>query len=737
VQKPSGRNFFRIWRLGLFFLFLSLVNGGAILHAQEDLSVLSTWKRYDNASDALYHYLSRQAFADLDRRRERIAELRSAADWKKRQQQVRSTLQELVGPFPAKTPLNARVVRRVPEEGYRIEHIIYESLPGFYVTASLFLPDNAKERRPAVLFCSGHTSTGYRATGYQQVILNLVKKGFVVLAFDPMGQGERLQYYDAGLERSLLGGATNEHSYSGAQAFLTGQSLIRYFVWDGIRGIDYLVSRPEVDPDRIGCVGQSGGGTQSTFIAAFDDRVNVVCPSSYITTYHRLFESIGPQDGEQNIYHGIANGIDLPDLLEVRAPKPALILSTTRDFFSIQGAREAYAEVQQAYQALGGPENLQMTEDDLGHGYTRKTREAMYGFLQKHLNLPGDSTEEPVTFLSGEELRVTQTGQVLNSLGGSTISDVIREQSAGRLQSLAESRQRPARHIRQAVEAARKLSGFQTPETEEKPVFTGRYQRDGYVVEKYFLPGNASYPVPFLLLKPEGDGPFPVVLYLDPEGKSGAAAPGGEMEWFVRQGAAVIAPDLIGAGELGPGYSGGDITNLSIPHAIWFAPVQTDRSIVGIRAEEIMRVLGVVRARSDLAAGHIAGVARGSAGPALLHAAAFNPAIGKIALVQSPLSYASMVTNRFYDPADVLGAVPGALTAYDLPDLEASLAPRPLLLVNATDQTGTRVPSDSLATKTAFIREAYARAGQPGRFITERRESFEPPDDVFSNWLNQ
>lgn len=736
MQKLSDRHF--RW-IGYWILILLLISSGSrvsSLHAQEDLNVLSTWKHYSNASDALYSFLSQQAFTDLNQRQEQVAGLHTAAAWRKRQQQVKTTLQNLVGPFPKKTPLNARVVRTLTEDGYRVEHVVYESLPGFYVTASLFLPDANGEKRPAVLFCSGHTSNGYRASGYQQVILNLVKKGFVVLAFDPMGQGERLQYYDAGMERGLLGGSTNEHSYSGEQAFLTGQSVARYFVWDGVRGIDYLVSRPEVDPDRIGCVGQSGGGTQSTFIAAFDERVKVVCPSSYITTYHRLFESIGPQDGEQNIYHGIANGVDIPDLLEVRAPKPALILSTTRDFFSIQGAREAYAEVQKAYQALGQPDNIQMAEDDLGHGYTQKTREAMYGFLQKHLNQPGDPSEEKVTYLNAEDLRVTQTGQVLSSLGGKTISDILQEQSANELRSLHQSRQHPARHIKQAVEAARKLSGFQMPNTTKQPVFTGRYQRDGYVVEKYFI-DNGNYPIPFLLMKPAGNGPFPVVLYLHPAGKTAAADPGGEMEWFVRQGNAVIAPDLIGTGELGPGYSGGEITDLSIPHAIWFAPVQVNKSIPGIRAGEIMRVLGFVRSRSDLNADRISGVARGSAGSALLYAAVFDQSIRKIALIQSPVSYESMVTNRFYDPAYALGNVSGALTAYDLEDLEAALAPRSLLLVNTTDQTGAIIPMEYLIKQTAFIRETYQRAGQLGKFTVKHRDSFEPMDIVFSGWLQQ
>ena len=160
-----------------------------------------------------------------------------------------------------------------------------------------------------------------------------MKKGFIVLTYDPIGQGERLQYFDLEKGESRVGGSTKEHSYVGAQCFIAGNSIARHMIWDGIRGIDYLLTREEVDPKRIGLTGLSGGGTLTSYIAAFDARVHAAAPQCYITSFKRLLESIGPQDGEQNFYHGIARGIDHADLLEVRAPKPALVLATTRDYF--------------------------------------------------------------------------------------------------------------------------------------------------------------------------------------------------------------------------------------------------------------------------------------------------------------------------------------------------------------------------------------------------------------------
>src|SRR5690606_10944382 len=158
-------------------------------------------------------------------------------------------------------------------------------------------------------------------------------------------------YFDPETGKSKVGGTTKEHSYPGAQAFITGSSQARYMIWDGIRSVDYLLSRKEVDPDRIGITGRSRGGTQSSYIAAFDERIKAVAPENYITSFQRLIESLGPQDAEQNFFHGIKRGIDHADLLEVRAPKPALVITTTRDAFSILGARETAREVARVYQA--------------------------------------------------------------------------------------------------------------------------------------------------------------------------------------------------------------------------------------------------------------------------------------------------------------------------------------------------------------------------------------------------
>jgi cephalosporin-C deacetylase-like acetyl esterase len=195
------------------------------------------------------------------------------------------------------------------------------------------VPDGLTEPRPGILYIPGHTDNGFRSSGYQNECLNIVHKGFVVLAYDPIGQGERHQEIDSSTGEQLAGTAQvahyKMHSYTGNQCFLSGVSLSRYFIWDAIRGIDYLVSRPEVDPERIGVTGLSGGGNLTVYTSALDDRVKVAVPANFVTSYRRMLELNGVQDAEQNVNHALRHGIEHADWLLARAPKPTLLLTTT------------------------------------------------------------------------------------------------------------------------------------------------------------------------------------------------------------------------------------------------------------------------------------------------------------------------------------------------------------------------------------------------------------------------
>ena len=716
----------------LFFLFSIFA---ALAQAQEeDLQLFSYWQFYSDAPNALYKGFCDTAFHYLDQRRQKIAQLHTAADWQQRQQNVKDVLMEIAGPFPEKTPLNAKVTDVLQKDGYRVEKLIYESLPGFYVTAGLFLPDNLRGKTPAILFCSGHTPLAFRSEAYQQMVLNLVKKGFIVLAFDPVGQGERQQYYDAEEEKSRFG-PTHEHSYPGAQCFIAGNSVAKYMIWDGIRSIDYLLTRPEVDPQRIGVTGRSGGGTQTAYIAAFDERVTAAAPECYITTLEHQLKTGGPQDAEQNFYQGIAHGIDHADLLEVRAPKPTLMITTTRDIFSIEGARSTFNEAKKAYEAFGKAEHISMVEDDAPHASTPKNREAMYAFFQQHLSLPGDPSDEEVTLLTPEELQITGSGQVITSLNSKTVFDLNREESEKLIEQLNSQRQQLTLHLEAVKKAAKKLSGYIAPADTPSPIFSGRYQREGYAVEKYLLPVDERYAIPVLVMIPGNTSGKEAVLYLHPQGKAAEALPGGTMEKLVHQGYFVVAPDVRGIGELGPGYLEGDAYIQNVSYNQWFGGILTAKSIVALQAADVARVIQFISIQFQIKQENLTGMAQGALAPTLLHTAVLENTFAKIALIEPLVSYRSVVMHKLYEPSLIPSTVAGALTAYDLPDLAASLAPRKLLMIDVADQNGSPAGKELLAEDAAIIYEAYASHAAENNFVIDHWDTQQSMENAFINWL--
>ena len=729
----SGYYFYQRVKI-IFILLLSALWVHPNLIAQNETDILRNhWLMYSDAPNSLYKYVSDQAYVLLEKRNKELEKVNSLPGWKNRQEIIRKTLSEIVGAFPEKTPPNAKISRIVDKENYRIEHIIFESQPGFYVTSSLYIPSGLKKnsKTPAILYCSGHSNEGYRNTVYQQVILNLVKKNFIVFAFDPVGQGERLEYFDPKVEKSIFRGPTIEHSYPGSQLFITGSSMARYMIWDGIRAVDYLLTRKEVDPARIGITGRSGGGTQSSYIAAFDNRIAAAAPECYLTNFTRLLQTSGASDAEQNFYKCILKGYDQPDLLLVRAPKPALMITTTRDIFSIQGVRETEKQVSLIYKAYGKENNFIRTEDDAGHASTKKNREAMYAFFQKFLNNPGSPVDEEMQLLSNADMQVTGTGQVSTSLGGETVFSLNQKESEKLINDLQVSRNNLSLHLTKIVKAAKELSGYREPSEIHQPVFSGRIQRGGYAIEKYFVKGEGNYMIPYLLIIPESSIKK-AVIYLHPSGKSAETQPGGEIERFIKNGFIVLTPDLIGTGEMGPGIFKGDAYIDSVSHNRWYESILIGRSIVGIRAGDVVRLVRLLK--KSYAVTNIYGFAKKEMAPVLLHAASFDSTLSKIALMEPYCSYRSIVMNRFYKSSFIYSTVPGALHSYDLPDLAASLAPRGLFIAGTTDGNGEKSQPESIEKDLSVIRHAYEKRNASPQLLVNS-ESDEKTFRSLIDWM--
>lgn len=621
----------------------------------------------------LDRHLTAAASRQWEARAARVAALRTPAEVKERQAHIRKAMIDSIGGFPEKTPLRARVTGRLDRDGYIVEKVIYESQPRYYVTANLYLPRNGKPPYPAVLGTAGHSLDGKAADVYQHAWIGLVKRGFVVLAYDPPGQGERLEYLDPATGKSRLpGGGTGEHTMTGIQCLLTGTNIARYMSWDGIRGFDYLLTRKEVDPRRIAVAGNSGGGTQSSYLAVFEPRLAAAAPSCYITSWATLWHAGGPQDAEQNFAGFLRDGLDFPDFLIAFAPKPIQMATATRDFFPIDGARATYAEARRVFATLGAEDRVGFFEYDDTHGWSKPRREATYRWFMKWLYHREDDGAEPeIRIEPVKALQVTETGQVASSIQGAETVQSLNAALAGRI------------HPKRAAAAGKNVADLvrtrlAVPAERGIPAWDkrGTIERQGYTIEKIEMQPEPGITVPALAFVPSG-GPArkPAVLWLNAEGKAADAGEGGAIESVVRAGNIVLAVDARGWGESAP--PAGRRTGYSTPYQTAQRAFLTGKTVVGMQTFDALRAFDYLNSRHDVDSGRIAAFGKGNGGVVALYAAALEPRIAKIGSQRAPSSYMEIVRARMHEGiTDIV--VPGVLRDFDLPDVAAALAPRTL-----------------------------------------------------------
>jgi cephalosporin-C deacetylase-like acetyl esterase len=603
-----------------------------------------------------------------------VASLASPDAVAARQTQLLHGLREMVGPLPDRTPLNAHTVGVIECDGYRIERVLFESRPRHHVTANLYLPDDLSKPVPGVLVPCGHSNNGKASEAYQSVCVLLALNGCAALIYDPIGQGERNQ-----LPEPIVHG-TNEHTLVGVGALLVGWNTATFRIWDGLRGMDYLASRPEVDPARLGCTGNSGGGTMTTWLMALDDRIAVAAPSCFITTLERLFKTIGPQDCEQHFPGQGPRGIDHADFITMRAPKPTLILAAEQDFFDFDGTRTAAREAESVYRVLGKPERIGLFSHDDEHGFSRPRREAAVHWMRRWLADDDRPVQEPELKLQTDAaLQVTAAGQVTREFADElTVVDFSRERAAQLREARAArwasqdflNRQALLRHVTC-------MSGGENHSA--NGVSAGTIEREGYSIEKFRLERTGQPVLPALLCVPksnaaEAERKRPLVIYLDSAGKAAGFAPDGEAERQLAQGHAVLAVDLRGYGETADGKQGGKYLNDAFRMAM--LAMHVGQPLLGQRVEDLIAAINFGRQHPLVDPDAIRVVAIGRTGPVALHAAVLDPQIRELKLRNAIRSWETDVVARPGDPQLLELAVPGALAHYDLPDLAAMLGER-------------------------------------------------------------
>ena len=313
----------------------------------------------------LHQQILELAASQESARRASFAAITSRAGLQSLQSSLRETFLRLIDGFPANSGVPpVRKTGTIESDDYVIEKLVLEGSPGYFVPALLYMPKGIASPRPGVLSPCGHLRRPRAAGAYQILHINLAKRGFVVLTYDPVGQGERSQFWDAQNHRSRFNLSCGEHAVLGNPLYLLGTSLARYRIWDGMRGLDYLTSLPEVDASRIGCVGNSGGGTLTAYISALDPRVSVaaICYITTLPTEGNRIQQDPDADPEQDIFGFLSEGIDHAGLLAMRTPRPTMLGTARFDFFPIEGARESFDEARRLYEVAGAGDRINQVE---------------------------------------------------------------------------------------------------------------------------------------------------------------------------------------------------------------------------------------------------------------------------------------------------------------------------------------------------------------------------------------
>jgi len=640
---------------------------------------------YDVGDQLKQHIYRRSeaAFAAGDAARDAIT---TRAMIEVRQQEIRSfLLQSLGGLPPLDTPLNARVVGTVAAAGFRIEKIIFESRPGNYVTANLYLPDNISEPRGAVLFLCGHHEQAKHADEYQMVCRHLVHAGLIVLAQDPIGQGERFSYYEPALGTTTVGWGTGEHEYTGLQCWPLCDGIARYFLHDAMRSIDYLRSRREVDGDRIGVTGNSGGGTQTCLMMLADTRIAAAAPATFLMNRETYMHVGGAQDAEQ-IWPGFtAAGFDHEDILLAMVPRPVLTLAVASDFFPIEGTRRTVERCRRFWALSGRAADIALFEDNSDHHYTPAMARAAAEFFSRHLlgREPGsDHGSAPdIQLFEPQRLWSTPGGQV-RAQWEDAVS--VYEANLNRLAELAAQRQalpagirrdRAVQWLRERVNNYRRPCAlnprfYVTTQTEELHVQMGLWWSQekvfnhGYafrhMTQGSFLSGSASLPVTLAVW----------------DGGTNTLRP--HLSWIRRtcqQGRAVLVLDVSGSGAIASrpvsayppeGFYG--IIHKLVDDLLWL-----NDDLASLRTFDVLRALTMIEQWPGLDASDIRLYAHGRHGIYGRLAAVLDRRIQHVEVKDSLESYAAWVSARHYDPYHIKDTIiHGALHYFDLPEIEAS-----------------------------------------------------------------
>jgi len=668
---------------------------GSRLFAQSDKAAptLAPLNRFPRM---MQDYLGARVAASQKMAELRQAKLVTKADAEAHVKTLQGLIHESFGSFPERTPLKPRVTGVVERDTYRIEKVIFESRPQFMVTANLYVPKNRPYPLPGVVGSCGHSTNGKAAEAYQSFAQGLARQGYVVLIFDPIGQGERIQYLNDDHSKSEVGAGVGEHLLGGNQQFLIGEFFGAWRAWDGMRALDYLLTREEVDPKHVGITGNSGGGTMTMWLTGLDSRWTMSAASCAVTTFRRNFDNELPADTEQCPPLALKLGLDHGDFLAALAPKPVVILAAEQDYFDVRGSTETYHRLKKLWKLFDAEQNLRLFIGPNEHGYTQPNREAMYGFFNEQTQIAKGNAEPALTIEKDEILWCTPKGQVAD-LGSRTMFAFTQAAS----QELTKKRgQLDAKALRTRIESLIPPRPEAGPDYEIlRPGGARKYVKPGattYAVRTepgvnamvYRLDSKARYSRP-------PAGPGRCLLYVSHHSSDVELRDEPFVKELVANEPAVefFAVDVRGIGESRPDTCG--VNQFLTPYGndYFYAAhsIMLGDSYPAQRAFDVLQVIAWLKSlgRTEI---HLAANGWGTI-PATL-AAVVSDNVNQITLKHALTSWTEVAENEHYK-WPLSSFIPGVLKSFDLPDCYRALAARNLRQIqpwgpNASDSDAHR-----------------------------------------------
>ena len=659
--------------------------------------------KFRHYSKCLPEYLSTLAKDVTAKRSAALEQLTSTAAIRARQAHVHELLWKLIGGPEKRTSLNPHTTGELKRGAYRVEKIIYESQPDLFVSANLYVPEGPGPF-PAVLFQSGHYWEGKAYPTYQRCCQGLVQLGFVVLAFDPMGQGERIYYPDKSGTHSRLPSCDAEHTVPGKQFILFEDSSTRFQLWDAVRSLDYLLSLPFVDPKRVAAVGHSGGGTLTMLLSAADDRLTAaaVCMGNTENIIGSPFRSPGAtDDAEQNFVYSGPAGFDRWDLFYPFAPKPMLIWPSDRDFFATyspdyidQGWQE-YQKLKKVYQTFDCADRLAWADTPLPHALAYDSRLLVYNWFNRWLKDQNSQIEQepPTQPESVSDLWVTVHGSVVRSLNSATPHSLIKNRSVKRTTA-------PLTDLLKVIVPAQALPAATIAHVNSRNM---RVE----VLEISSAP--AVWLPAYLLIGDKTPPGKPVLLVLDEQEY--------DRLWFAPEvdqalsgnSPVVCTAEVRGVGALVPEFSPGaadyESWHQQEENYAW-GSLALGKPLVGQRVTDILALIAALRNHPATSARQIYVAALGKLTVPALFAAALEPAIKGLYLAGGLASFQNLIETEVpqYPFANY---VPGLLNHTDLPEIAASIAPRNIVLAGTLDAQGRVIEPNTIRT----LYDSAIRAG--------------------------